>query len=258
MSPELRVDWCSAKAASFAVKHWHYSKVMPTPPAYSLGVWEDGSYIGAVVFSRGPKGIASFFGVEGDCVCELARVALSKHATPVTRIIRVAVAMLKKAWPTLSIIVSYADPMQGHDGAIYRAGNWTYLGTTPASTVFLSPDGKMRHSRTVSERGFKRYYGQAQRVWKRSECRAFKAPGKHRYAIGLTPSARAELNALAQNFRSGATLDPCVRSADSGTAAPTAGGGANPTRTLQPTSARAGARCGSATLSDETSARERE
>jgi hypothetical protein len=45
--------------------------------------------------------------------------------------------------------VSYADPEQGHGGTIYKAANFTYRGTTSASSK-LEVDGKMFHIRTLS------------------------------------------------------------------------------------------------------------
>ena len=51
--PVLRLDWCTYKAAKYAVEHWHYSRRMPDPKCAKIGVWEDGHFIGAVIFSRG-------------------------------------------------------------------------------------------------------------------------------------------------------------------------------------------------------------
>lgn len=39
----------------------------------------------------------------------------------------------RELWPCL---VTYADEMQGHTGGIYRADNWTYIGTTAPEARF--------------------------------------------------------------------------------------------------------------------------
>ncbi len=44
MSVDLRVDWCSHKAAKYAVTHWHYSQTMPMRPLVKIGGWEDAVY----------------------------------------------------------------------------------------------------------------------------------------------------------------------------------------------------------------------
>lgn len=40
-------------------------------------------------------------------------------------------------------LVTYADEWQGHTGAIYRATNWEYLGTTSAEPTFVDEGGRM-------------------------------------------------------------------------------------------------------------------
>ncbi len=64
-----------------------------------------------------------------ECV-ELCRVALTKHQTPVSRIVSIAVKMLKRAMPGIRLVVSYADANYGHIGSIYQAAGWMYVGQT--------------------------------------------------------------------------------------------------------------------------------
>tara|TARA_B100002019_G_scaffold95468_1_gene82205 strand:- start:361 stop:1125 length:765 start_codon:yes stop_codon:yes gene_type:complete len=61
---------------------------------------------------------------------------------------------LKEHKPNIKILVSYADPEQGHDGAIYQATNWIYQGAgefqlAPTYSLRLSEDGDWMHSRSV-------------------------------------------------------------------------------------------------------------
>ena len=49
----LRLDWCSYKAAKHAVMNWHYSKTMPIGKLVKIGVWEDDKFIGVVIFGLG-------------------------------------------------------------------------------------------------------------------------------------------------------------------------------------------------------------
>ena len=50
---ELRLGWCDHKAARWACEHWHYSRSVPRGKSVYVGVWEDGRFIGVVIFSRG-------------------------------------------------------------------------------------------------------------------------------------------------------------------------------------------------------------
>lgn len=109
---DLRLDWCSYRAAKWAVEHWHYSKRMPAGKAAIVGVWEFGKFIGCVIFSRGANNhIGNPYGLNQTEVCELTRVALTEHVAPVSRIVGISVRMLKKQSPGLRLIVSYADPL---------------------------------------------------------------------------------------------------------------------------------------------------
>ncbi len=57
---------------------------------------------------------------------ELCRIALAKHETLVSRILSIAVRMLKREMPGIRLLVSYADLNQGHVGKIYQASNWVF------------------------------------------------------------------------------------------------------------------------------------
>lgn len=161
---ELKVDWCSYQAAKFAVTHWHYSGSMPVGKTVKLGVWEDRSFIGSIVFSCGSSGVGSIgksLGLESVCVAELSRVALTEHTTPVTRVLKIALGMLSVNQDKLRLIVSYADPEQGHIGAIYQAGNWIFTGASAKDKAYIDQSGKRWHSRSVSESGIKVRHGKS-------------------------------------------------------------------------------------------------
>ena len=52
-SPRLKLDWATHEAATYAVEHWHYSHTMPKSKLVKIGVWEDGKFIGVVLFGVG-------------------------------------------------------------------------------------------------------------------------------------------------------------------------------------------------------------
>lgn len=64
---------------------------------------------------------------------------------------------LKEHAKHVKILISYADPEQGHVGRIYRATNWLYQGISPGKlmpdySIRISEDGEWTHSRTVGDR----------------------------------------------------------------------------------------------------------
>ena len=199
--PELRVDWCSYQAARYAVEKWHYSGSMPTPPVTCIGVWESGKYIGCVIFSRGAnKNLGSFAGLTQTQVCELTRVALSRHESPVSQVVSIAIKFLHEKSPGLRLIVSYADPNQGHIGGIYQAGNWIYVGETPDSHLYKDSRGRVWHQRQVSVTGVKPQYGELRHVPKIGECEKIPQLGKHRYLYPLDRAMRRQIAPLAQPY----------------------------------------------------------
>lgn len=223
----LRLDWCSHEAARYAVEHWHYSRSLPPPPHNRVGVWEDSKFIGCVLFARGatPE-LLKPYGLRVTDGCELVRIALREHQSPVSRIIAIAVRFLCVRSQRLRLIVSFADPSEGHHGGIYQACGWIYSGMTAPSVEYIGPDGKRWHGRMVSPSGFKKVYGRYRPVLQPSQCERVDKPGKHRYLLPLDEPMRNRIEALSKPY------PKRVRSAENGTEAPTSGGGVIPTRTL--------------------------
>ena len=79
--------------------------------------------------------------------CELTRIALKEHENNVTKMVKIAINLLKKQSPNLRLIISFADSEQGHLGKIYQAGNWVYTGMTKTKKDFIDDKGKIFHSR---------------------------------------------------------------------------------------------------------------
>jgi hypothetical protein len=134
----LKIDWATHEAAKFACENWHYSKCIPKSKLVKIGVWENKNFIGVVIFGVGAtSSLVQQYGLNMEQGCELVRIALTKHITPVTRIISIALKFLKKSNPGLKLVVSFADPEQGHHGGIYQGGGWIYSGTSQASDEYI-------------------------------------------------------------------------------------------------------------------------
>lgn len=223
LRPELKLDWCDSKAAAYACKKWHYSKTVPMGKPLRIGVWENGKFIGVVFFGSGASAcLGRPYGLNNFEVCELVRVALKKHDAPCTRIISIAISMLKKYCPKLRLIVSFADPFHGHHGGIYQGGGWIYSGDSSPSYMWKMPDGTIAHDRRFSGTGWN-----AKKTPPKTAVK-IKVPGKHRYLMPLDAEMRKQITLLSKPYPKRAT------SADSGTSgSQPEGGGASPTVALQ-------------------------
>ena len=196
----LKIDWASIEATRYACTNFHYSKSVPVPPLVKIGAWEDGKFIGVVIFSRGASSnLLKPYGLEQNEGCELTRIALTKHQTPVSRIVKLAIQFLKRNSPTLRLIVSFADPHQGHHGGVYQAGNWIYAGSTASGKEYWH-NGRRLHSRQVSEKGWNVQQGMVRKTIKPSECKIVSTPGKHRYLMPLDQNMRDRIIPLAQEY----------------------------------------------------------
>ena len=196
----LRLAFCSRDAATFAVKAWHYSRSMPAGRLACVGAWEAAVFVGAVIFGRGASSeIASPFGLQQSEVCELCRVALGPHQTPTSRIVSIAVRLLRQQSPGLRLIVSYADPEHGHDGrGVYAAMNWLFIGTTNRESL-IRLNGRLLHPRTVASR-----YRTRSINWLRAHVAAdaghVRTAPKFRYCVPLDDAMRYQLGARRQPY----------------------------------------------------------
>lgn len=192
--PTLKLDWCSHAAAKYAVEKWHYSGSLPVGKLVKVGAWEDGKYIGCVLFAYGANNnIGKPFGVKQTEVCELVRVALTSHATPVTRITAIALRMLIKLCPGIRLVVSYADTREGHIGGIYQAGNWVFVGTSPGATEYLF-DGKWCHSMQIQT------FVRGGKLTGRKGLKTRQAGAKHKYLMPLDDEMRKRVEPLRRPY----------------------------------------------------------
>lgn len=198
---DLKVDWCEHKAANYAVTHWHYSRSMPTPPVLKIGAWENNNFIGVVLFSRGANNnLGKPYSLSPTEICELTRVALSKHISAVTEIVSKSIKFLISQSPGIRLIVSFADPNQGHIGTIYQAGNWIYSGIANSTPKYKTRDGRILHQRQVSKTGVKPQYGEMRIVPKISDCIVIPQEDKYRYLYPLDRAMRKQIAPLAKPY----------------------------------------------------------
>jgi len=225
----LRLDWCSHEAAKYACEKWHYSKRIPKSKLVKVGVWENEKFIGCVIFSYGstPQ-IGKPYRLKMTEICELTRIALTKHKAPVSKIMAIAIRMLKKHCPGLRLIVSYADLDQDHHGGIYQATNWLYAGKTKPD-CYLKVRGVIEHRKSVYDR-----YGCQGLDWiKRNvdpKAERIADAGKHKYLMPLDRTMSEMIKVLAKPYPKRAGSKDNVASANH-----VGEGGVNPTPALQTT-----------------------
>lgn len=201
MMPVLKIDYATHDAAAHACRHWHYAKSVPAGKTVKVGAWEDGRFVGVVIFSRGATPhIGSPYGLTQYEVCELTRVALRDHKHHTSKILSIALRFIKKTCPGVRLIVSYADKDQSHHGGIYQATNWIYCGLHNAGTrgAFIV-NGKKTHPRTIGAGG-----GTQSLAWIREHldpnASEHITTGKHKYLYCIDESLRAGMMQLSRPY----------------------------------------------------------
>jgi hypothetical protein len=188
----LKLDWCSHEAAKYACEHWHYSRCIPKSKLVKIGVWENKEFIGVVIFGVGAtSSLVQKYGLKPTQGCELVRIALRKHYTPVSRIIAISISFLKKSNPGLRLIVSFADPDQGHHGGIYQAGGWIFNGNSQSSDEYIFK-GKRWQGRSFRN-SFKG-------MEKDPRVKIVKGSSKHRYLMPLDNEMRIQIIPMSKPY----------------------------------------------------------
>ena len=227
---DLRLDFCSHRAARHAVLRWHYSRKMPSAKLVRIGVWERGRFVGAILYGCGAnRHLARPFGLQPIEVCELVRVALAPgRRAPTSQCLAISLRLLKRQSPGLRVIVSYADLKEGHVGTIYQACGWFFVGGSEQS--YLKVKGRIEHPRSLYDR-----YGQrGQSVpWLQQHvdpnAKRVKMPAKLKYVWPLDPRWREKLAEIAKPYpKRAGSID------SDASAIQTEEGGASPTSALHP------------------------
>lgn len=191
----LFLEPCNRATAGEACRRWHYLGKIGAVTVAQFAVYEDGEFIGTVVFGAGPRLLSGRYRCKPREACELTRVALGRHRTPTSRIVAIAIRLLQQRRPDLRLIVSFADSDQGHHGGIYQAGGWIFTGSRKFHSA-LRVKGKVVHPRSLSDR-----YGTSSVEWLRKNidprAKKIETGEKHRYLMPLDEPMRRRVQALA-------------------------------------------------------------
>lgn len=149
----LDISPCVTSDVRLFIEENHYSKsINGVKITQCFKIEHLGELVGAVLFGQLSTTAWKKFGTTEAEVLELRRLVLLDKCgkNSESRAIGYCLRWLRTNLPHVKKIVSYADPMYGHDGTIYRAANFTMVGVTPDDKGFYDPEtGKTYHSRAM-------------------------------------------------------------------------------------------------------------
>ena len=247
---DLIVKPISAADANRIVKALHYSGKVVQNSQLHLGVFLNGRCGGAMQFGpsldkRKIQGLVK--GTLWNEFIELNRMAFADWLprNSESRCIGYAMRWIRKTYPHMKWVVSFADGCQCGDGTIYRASGFVLTGIKENAEIWKMPDGQC--VATSSMRPGIGSISYAKQTGGASSMASFRAAGAKplsgfqlRYIYFLDPTARERLTVPALPFseiaRRGAGMyrgKPRAGSAGSGTPPIQGGrGGATPTPAL--------------------------
>lgn len=220
---DINIAPISAEAARHTVRMYHYSGKVVNNSQLNFGVFLNDRLEGAMQF--GPSMDKSKLQglVEGTAwngFLELNRMAFSDRLprNSESRALSVAMRLIKKHYPHIQWIVSFADAAQCGDGTIYRAAGFVLTGITKNRSIYLFPTGDRIAQMTMSanwdieymrnicaKMGIEHKYRTA-KDWK--ELGVKQLPGYQlRYLYFLDPTAKDRLTAEILPFSKIAEMD---------------------------------------------------
>lgn len=148
----MRLEIASNKAIKYACIKFHYAKSVPVN-TFGYSVFNDKKeWCGVVLFGSGANNnLAKKFNLkQGECI-ELVRMALNGKQKLSSKVMAIALKLVNKNIPLCKLVISFADPEQGHLGVIYQATNWNYIGTSVAQREVIDPKtGEEMHKRIAN------------------------------------------------------------------------------------------------------------
>jgi hypothetical protein len=152
---EIRVAPIGRSEANLFVKHWHYSGSVMQSSSLHLGAFLDDRLHGVMQFGSciDKRKIQPMVeGTHWNGFLELNRMAFDDHLpkNSESRALSVAFRLIKKNYPHIKWVISFADACQCGDGTIYRASGFDLIGVKKNKTMMRLPDGTIVADKTLN------------------------------------------------------------------------------------------------------------
>lgn len=150
----MKLEIASHKAIKYACMNFHYAKSIPVN-TFGYSVFNNSNeWSGVILYGTGANNnLATQYNLKQGNVIELVRMALNGKQESTSKALSLSLKLIKKDLPLCKLIISYADKDQNHNGTIYQATNWHYVGTSMQNTTDSSwiVNGKRFHGRIISD-----------------------------------------------------------------------------------------------------------
>lgn len=145
-----------SKSSVKIVSRLHYSGKCTQNSQIHLGVFLNNKLEGALQFgpSIDKRRMASNLGIGFNHFLELNRMALSDTCpkNSESRALGVSLRLLKKTYPHLRVIVSFADACQCGDGTIYKASGFKLHSFKKNTSLLVGPNGDVVAKKSLDDK----------------------------------------------------------------------------------------------------------
>jgi len=179
----------------------HYAGRIPSI-SFAFGLFRDGDLVGVVTYGK-PPAATQRTGVCGkeyaDRVLELNRLCLRDNLkNEASQLVGQSLRQL----PRPAVVISYADPEQGHHGYIYQATNFVYCGLSAKRKEWKIKGMEHLHSQTIADKF--RHHEKPSEAIREAHGDDFymkDRPRKHRYVIFLGSKTEKRKMRAALNYK---------------------------------------------------------
>lgn len=138
------------------IKRWHYSGDIPAGLNVFFGYFINNQLYAVANYGHGVnchqasflKKLLNIEDIIMDNLYELkrlCRIEPKNEIYPLTKFLSKCHKLLKKKG--IKYIVSFSDPLYKHNGGIYKAANFEYLGKTKKARCYVNKNGEVFHQR---------------------------------------------------------------------------------------------------------------
>ena len=172
---DFNIEPVDRKVIQSFIHRWHYSHdTNGIQQKQCFALYNDGKIIGAIIYAipSMPNTAKKYNPDNPDKCWELRRLCCIDDTPTNTESYFIGQTLRWIRQNTdIEVIVSYADLEQGHEGVIYKASNFHYLGQSGGGSI-LMVDGKKYHARSMNQKE-KPYGRELKRRWNNKEGHSF-------------------------------------------------------------------------------------
>ena len=145
------------KRAKRFIASYHYAKSTPSTVKMSYGLFLDDELVGVSMWGYGVRPMHTikklFPSLDVSEYLELNRLCLldKMPRNSETSFIKECVNSIKKDFPKVKVLFSWADGLRGKVGYVYQASNWLYGGFIK-SEFYITKDNEVVHPRLLRTR----------------------------------------------------------------------------------------------------------